>query len=521
MASSAKFTLPVSVNARNIFDPVISSKVGQINTPVASTELTAKLPENIGDLRAANSKYLNTLTEMNRPIERFQGLMNNTSSVLNNGLNNIAMSTRYGAYMGSELSNKLQQATRLTGNLVGLNIVNNISPALANRVTALPASVMGMTNGVSNLIQGYSTAFSNVNIGMTAAALVLCGLFGSLLKSAINSLTSTALQLQRSVLAKIDSLSTEILNVIEKGFDQMLSLLPEVNVDWPIKNIQDKVKSVLAQISKITAAVNRIQKEAADCLAMAAGVLALMDLFDVQFGIGASDNLSNKGKITNSSNLGNIGNIQDYIRINHPNLLNETVLNQTKNNREGNDLENNQLENELLDNINKTKEDVSNSVLEETLNPELDDMIDNFYEAINDNYIDMKEVIDELLELAKHYHEKCVQGTLTEEERKKISCTQIKQLIDLLEELLKLLKDIHNNAIDIKDNMKNEFDKQVSENMNQLFDSLDKITEDVKQTMQEQREDMNVLFDSLEKEAELVDQLVPKTLEQEDTSCRT
>jgi len=159
--------------------------------------------------------------------------------------------------------------------------------------------------------------------------------------------------------------------------------------------------------------------------------------------------------------------------------------------------------------------------LEETLNPELDDMIDNFYEAINDNYIDMKEVIDELLELAKHYHEKCVQGTLTEEERKKISCTQIKQLIDLLEELLKLLKDIHNNAIDIKDNMKNEFDKQVSENMNQLFDSLDKITEDVKQTMQEQREDMNVLFDSLEKEAELVDQLVPKTLEQEDTSCRT
>lgn len=502
-----KFSLPTSTNARNIVPTATTKTQYNFSTPI--NKVSYNLPELIGNTRVENSQFLKTLQLLNTPINRLGDIKSASSSLLKEGLDALNVNNVYQNVLKTRILKELNSSISVSSMLGNLTVKTDLSEL--DPVRKISNSLITSTN---NLFDTTFLSLNNANLGMSLASVAVCGILDNLFNGSITSLCSTALQLQRSAIAKLDSISKEAIEVIKKQLS--LSILPEIdiNLDWPAEVISEKFKSVLGQISKLGSLIS-IPKGSSECNAALNSAVSIITLVDTFLGENASDKLSHKDSLFSIETSGNLGNTQYYLRTTYPNLRNDTLKTQTQESRKAIDLDTNELEKNVDKSLNKIKEDISNVALEELLNPEIDDIISEitvFYEQIGNILLKIKDIKEQL--------EKDYEDYLNEANTNSQQSTDYVKAIQGVNELEKNLIQINSDINEISNNVKDDTNKNISDNYNIITNTIDNINNEIHENLDSQKDEIDMIFDSLERDSEYVDQQTPKVYDNLDTSCK-
>jgi hypothetical protein len=503
-----------SLNARDINpSPITRTQVTTLRTtPTVSTRLNT----NINPLQSKidSNLYLSTLASLSRPMDRVQGLGSNSSSTLLNGVTGLTSVSPTQLALATTLNTKFDSASSLASSALR---IGTISALAGNNVTVLSTAPSLMITGAAvttSLLRNSGMSLTNSALAMGAIGLACCGILSLLLKTDINSLTSQLFQMQRSALAKLDSAANEVVQVIKKEVNKILSLLPECNLGLSNSKIEKIFKSVVAQISKMSSLLGGLAKNVTDCMKMMGAVLGMIGMFYSLFG-GNITNINNPSsseyspsfnKLTKMGNLGNINNVNYYIGQTYPTLAYSNLTTQTTNNKTSALADIDYSTNQLTNSIHKNKTELNNAAASEILDTTLDDDINSETDDLITKIINIISAIDKLLDELEQKH---TAGEITDSEYNKAKNALLKikeELLSLIDDLNKM-KDIPNENRDI-----------ISQNLNTMNKALDDVSDDITKTMADQKKDITNIFDTLISNASLIDQ-TEMSKEELDTSC--
>jgi len=500
-------TIPfqTSQNARDInSSPLTRTQINNLlNTPTVSTRLNTNM--NPLQSKIDSNTYLGTLASMSRPMDRIQGLGSNSSSTLLGGVNGLTSVSPTQLALAAVISNRFNSSSSLASSALR---IGTISALAGNNVSVLSSAPSLMITGAAvttSLFRNSGLSLTNSALAMGAIGLACCGVMSLLLKTDINSLTSQLFQMQRSALAKLDSAANEVVQVVKKEVNKVLSLLPECNLGLSNSEIEKKFKSVVAQISKMTSLLGGLTKNVTDCMKMMAVVLSMVGLAYTLFGSGAYG-LSSLLNILGMGSLGNISNVNYYIGQTYPSLAYSNLTTQTTNNKTSALADIDYSTNQLTNSIDKNKTELTNNAASEILDTTLDDEINS---GVDDLINKINNIISAIDSLLAELDQKHAAGEITDAEYNKARDALLK-LRDELEALktdLNKMKDIPDENRDI-----------ISQNLNNMTKALDDVSDDIKNTMAEQKKDVTNIFDTLISNAGLIDQ-TDMSKEELDTSC--
>lgn len=365
--SKSPYQLPQAKPARQVVPPAVQKATQKPvepgnNTPSHKTEPTVQ--QETGVLREAASRLQSGLGQLQKPIDAMQDLGQKASEKVNDAVNRLNPFSAYQLQASANFANKINAATNLatsiTGSAVLGGIVKPVTSALAvpakltqlgHEVAAIPTQLAGMAGQAVNTFTGaaLSTAGAALGLGAGGAGATMCGKLAGALKSKINNMLSSVYQMERAVFAKLDSIKTEIISVIEKAeqklaelekaiiggiekeinaamkalegkLNDLLELIPKINIiSWPLKKIEEKFRSILSKISTFVSAINNIKKEIADCASLINKGIALAMMVESMFGKGSSNDMgSSIDSLYSTNNIGNLGSANNYIRAKFP-----------------------------------------------------------------------------------------------------------------------------------------------------------------------------------------------------------
>lgn len=509
-------TIPfqTSQNARDInSSPITRNQVNNLlNTPTVSTRLNT----NINPLQSKidSNTYLGTLASMSRPMDRIQGLGSNSSSTLLGGVTGLTSVSPTQLALATVVNTRFDSVSSLASSALR---IGTISALAGNNVSVLSSTPSLMITGAAvttSLFRNSGLSLTNSALGMGAIGLVACGIVSLLLKTDINSLTSQLFQMQRSALAKLDSAANEVITVVKKEVNKILSLLPECNLGLSNPKIEKMFKSVVAQISKMSSLLGGLAKNVTDCMKMMAVILSMIGMTYSLFGGNITNILSpessdyspNFKKITQSGSLGNISNVNYYIGQTYPSLAYSNLTTQTTNNKTSALADIDYSTNQLTNSIDKNKTELTNNAASEILDTTLDDEINS---GVDDLINKINNIISAIDLLLAELDQKHAAGEINDAEYNKARDALIKLLNELeaLKNDLNQMKDIPDENRDI-----------ISQNLNNMTKALDDVSDDIKNTMAEQKKDVTNIFDTLISNAGLIDQ-TDMSKEELDTSC--
>jgi hypothetical protein len=210
-------------------------------------------------------KFTSTLNPLNAVLDSTTMLGGLTSSSLLSAQNRIfASNIPTSLDFNNTINNQLGAVTSSAGLLLAVGF----SP-IQSAANLLQQNVGSAVDSISNAFNLSNSSILDARGSVFGANNTLCGAAASAIQSALSKLVGMALSLQRSALAMIDKIKAELIKVIIEALPNLLKVLPDINIDWILKNIDAAYKSVLGKLSTIIPIIKGIAKEVADCLALA------------------------------------------------------------------------------------------------------------------------------------------------------------------------------------------------------------------------------------------------------------
>lgn len=527
MPITSRFNLPTSVPARQVLPTVINKATANlnVNTPVVSVNFNNSFdPINTS---INNNKFVQSLNRLNEPITRLQDLGANTSNMVRSTIESLIPVNPLQNALVSNITNKFNAASIATSNALSLPVVATLSPTITSGITSIPRVLNPLQNSVQNVLNTGGLNLGNSTIGLAAGGLLLCGVLSSLMKIDISSLTSQLLQMQRTALAKLDKAISEIISVIKKPIDKLLALIPKVEIPIDIDNytklIEEKYKSIVAQISKFTSKLDDILKNASDCLQGLNTILGMVGLIGGLFGLGSKSvgnnsgsgvlNCSNVKKLVSFNNLGNISNVQYEIGKIYPELVNDSMYSQTNTNREVANKDLDFSRDQYDEELNKQREEINNQVAQDIEDPSFDILVEDFISHAEEEINNLINYVQSIIE------EVTRRMGLDPSDPEYLNTGEGKQALDTLyrlEEALRALLEAIQELSQLPDSNR----EVISQNAEKMLELINELNDEINKTLDEQQQNLDDIYDELETNAELIDK---ETITEEpvDTSCKT
>lgn len=344
-----KYTLPTATNARNLvatpLDRATTANDVTAEEPKVKDALTLELPKDVATLRLENSKFLDELSQMNRPIDRMQNLTSSCSQKMQRAVNNMNPISEYAQSASVRISQNIQQAIRLSTNISSSTVIRQIDADIAARrlktrsfapmatsYTEKMMSVPSTLNQIeSNAVAATKNAvLSSCNSAMSFAssAINLVGSILNFIMSLIGGICASAFQMERTCLAKMDTRPPEVISVAEKVLNGMASIKPPTQTEWPTKKVAAELKSLIGLVSKFNgnagssggSALSGLTSLGSQCAGMVNTCMGMARQVDALFGRGTCCATSSYQRLCSGSSLGDIGNVSDYLKRNYQQL---------------------------------------------------------------------------------------------------------------------------------------------------------------------------------------------------------
>lgn len=509
--------LPTSIPARNVIPPIITQQIARnaLSTPQVARNVNVNL-DPISE-KVKNNKLLNSLNRLSEPITRLQDLGSNASNLVRGTVENLVPVNPLQTMIGTRVADSVNKVTNAVSNTLRLPAISSLGSEAIGKIASIPNNVMSLGSRTSGILQSSGLNVGNATLGIAAGGLLLCGVLASLLKIDINSLLSQMMQMQRTALAKLDNAIAEVLDVIKKKVDEFLALIPKVvlpsDFDKYARMIEDKFRSVVAQISKFTSKINDVLQKASDCLQGLNSILGMVGLLGGLFGLSNVLGCSNVQKLRNYSNLGNISNVNHEIGRVFPELVNNSMRKQVETNRKVAEKDLDYAHDQFNEEIKKQCQQMTEQVAEEALDNSLSDEINDFIDYANDVINDLNQYIDALIQEIKERMQ------LDPSDPRYISPAEGNQIINALEELKNKLNELLEEIKRLADLPESNNDL-IADNLKKMTDTFNEIKNDIDETLTEQQENLDDIYNELETNADLID-AETITQEPQDTSCKT
>lgn len=169
--------------------------------------------------------------------------------------------------------------TSLQTNTGAMN--GNLGVAIGYAPQRHSQQLSGLAGYNSRINSGYAGAFNNAKGAITGtnsvialALMAACLLIAALIQGGIAKLLASALRMQRSMLAKLDSIRRQTVELVQKAINAALEVLPDC--PQSVKDVIKDLRSLLGKASTIVAAVNKVLREVAACAALGVAGAALL-----------------------------------------------------------------------------------------------------------------------------------------------------------------------------------------------------------------------------------------------------
>ena len=162
-------------------------------------------------------------------------------------------------------------------NLLGGNLGTAVQygpPRTSQRMSGLSGSVAGISSNYTRAFDAAKGAVSGTNGVIALALMAACLLIAALLQGGIAKLTAAALRMQRTMLAKLDSIRKQTVALVQKAINAAMEVLPDC--PQSIKDVIQDLRSILGKSSTIVAAINRVLREVAACAAIGVAGASLL-----------------------------------------------------------------------------------------------------------------------------------------------------------------------------------------------------------------------------------------------------
>lgn len=157
----------------------------------------------------------------------------------------------------------------------------NLGAAIGYAPQRHSQQLSGLAGYNSRINNGYMGAFNNAKGAITGtnsvialALMAACLLIAALIQGGVAKLLASALRMQRSMLAKLDSIRKQTVELVQKAINAALEVLPDC--PQSVKDVIKDLRSLLGKASTIVSAVNRVLREVAACAAIGAAGAALL-----------------------------------------------------------------------------------------------------------------------------------------------------------------------------------------------------------------------------------------------------
>ncbi len=173
----------------------------------------------------------------------------------------------------SDVETSLNSNNRLLGS--GLGTAVQYGPArTSQRMSGLSGSVTGISSNYTRAFDAAKGAVSGTNGVIALALMAACLLIAALLQGGIAKLAASALRMQRTMLAKIDSIRRQTVELVQRAISAAMEVLPDC--PQSVKDVIKELRSILGKSSTIVAAVNKILREVAACAAIGVAGASLL-----------------------------------------------------------------------------------------------------------------------------------------------------------------------------------------------------------------------------------------------------
>ena len=173
----------------------------------------------------------------------------------------------------SDVETSLNSNNRLLGS--GLGTAVQYGPArTSQRMSGLSGSISGISSNYTRAFDASKGAISGTNGVLALALMAACLLIAALLQGGIAKLAASALRMQRTMLAKIDSIRKQTVELVQRAVSAAMEVLPDC--PQSVKDVIKELRSILGKSSTIVAAVNKILREVAACSAIGVAGASLL-----------------------------------------------------------------------------------------------------------------------------------------------------------------------------------------------------------------------------------------------------
>lgn len=173
----------------------------------------------------------------------------------------------------SDIETSLDSSSLLLGS--GLGTAVQYGPARTSQIMSnLSGSVTSISSNYTRAFDAAKGAVSGTNGVVALALMAACLLIASLLQGGIAKLAAAALRMQRTMLAKIDSIRRQTVELVQKAISEAMEVLPDC--PQSVKDVIKELRSILGKASTIVAAVNKILREVAACAAIGVAGASLL-----------------------------------------------------------------------------------------------------------------------------------------------------------------------------------------------------------------------------------------------------
>ena len=173
----------------------------------------------------------------------------------------------------SEVETSLNANNNLLGSNLGVAVTYGPARS-AQRMSGLSGSLSGISSNYTRAFDASKGAISGTNGVIALALMAACLLIAALLQGSIAKLTASALRMQRTMLAKIDSIRKQTVELVQRAISAAMEVLPDC--PQSVKDVIKELRSILGKSSTVVAAVNKILREVAACAAIGVAGASLL-----------------------------------------------------------------------------------------------------------------------------------------------------------------------------------------------------------------------------------------------------
>lgn len=223
--------------------PRVGVSLGSSGSSIADTYVNAlrTLQGSVDDLGNLGGLTQRRLQSSRTSLDGYsRNPMARTESSLNINIGSLNNNTRIAIRVGPQRSRQT------------LSGISSRSSRLSGRSTSAFDAAKGAVTGT--------------NAATALAIMALCILLATILQGTMSKLTSSALRLQRTLLAKMDSVRKQVVDLVEEAINAALEVLPEC--PQTVKEVIQELRSLLGKTSTIVAAVSKLLRDVAICAAL-------------------------------------------------------------------------------------------------------------------------------------------------------------------------------------------------------------------------------------------------------------